>query len=261
MPSCSSAATICWRRGCIPAGGRCGRGWPRISSIRSAVLRRPWGWRWRRRFWPGRPRLTPIDLWALLRGADGALSAFAGARRLRRRHWPGIAATFYFRIPSGYGWSSCWSTRWWCSWLSTACACRGRAAVSAGRGASIHEIAASRSDQERASNAPAPLVARLRQTRVIMIGAVVLTIFLYLHQLILLLFVLAAIIAYIFDAGLGLAAKRSGWPRSPLAVALFALLFGTTCRACARRQRLLAEAGGSPATSGNRRELHPPGIG
>ena len=39
---------------------------------------------------------------------------------------------------------------------------------------------------------------------------------------------LAGIVAYIFTPGLDWAAKRTGWPRVVLAVALFLLLFGIT---------------------------------
>lgn len=103
-----------------------------------------------------------------------------------------------------------------------------------------------RSDQERAierARAAGPLNSG--ETRAIMIGAVVLTIFLYFIKLILLPFVLAAIIAYIFTPALDWAAKRSGWPRLPLAVALFVLLFGMTVLVLALAgQRLLAEGRG-----------------
>jgi predicted PurR-regulated permease PerM len=66
------------------------------------------------------------------------------------------------------------------------------------------------------------------EARAIMIGAVVLAVFLYFIKLILLPFVLAGIIAYIFTPGLDWAAKRTGWPRVLLAVVLFLLLFGIT---------------------------------
>ena len=66
----------------------------------------------------------------------------------------------------------------------------------------------------------------LGETRAIMIGAVVLTIFLYFIKLILLPFVLAGIVAYICTPLLDWAAKRTGWPRLLFAVALFLLLFG-----------------------------------
>jgi predicted PurR-regulated permease PerM len=66
------------------------------------------------------------------------------------------------------------------------------------------------------------------ETRAIMIGAVVLAIFLYLIKLILLPFVLASIIAYIFTPALDWAAKRTGWPRVLFAVLLFLVLFGIT---------------------------------
>ena len=84
-----------------------------------------------------------------------------------------------------------------------------------------------RSDEERAAErarAARPLDSG--EARAIMIGAVVLTIFLYFIKLILLPFVLAGIVAYIFTPGLDWAAKRTGWPRVPLAVALFLVLFG-----------------------------------
>jgi predicted PurR-regulated permease PerM len=86
-----------------------------------------------------------------------------------------------------------------------------------------------RNEEQRAierSRAAGPLDAG--EARAIMIGAVVLTVFLYFIKLILLPFVLAGIIAYIFTPGLDWAAKRTGWPRVPLAVALFLLLFGIT---------------------------------
>jgi predicted PurR-regulated permease PerM len=86
-----------------------------------------------------------------------------------------------------------------------------------------------RSEEQRAierARAAGPLDAG--EARSIMIGAVVLTIFLYFIKLILLPFVLAAIIAYIFTPGLDWAAKRTGWPRVLLAVVLFLLLFGIT---------------------------------
>jgi predicted PurR-regulated permease PerM len=66
------------------------------------------------------------------------------------------------------------------------------------------------------------------EARAIMIGAVVLAIFLYFIKLILLPFVLAGIIAYIFTPGLDWTAKRTGLPRVMLAVVLFLLLFGIT---------------------------------
>src|SRR5271154_4088254 len=64
------------------------------------------------------------------------------------------------------------------------------------------------------------------ETRAILIGAVVLTIFLYLIKLILLPFVLASIVAYICTPLLDWAAKRTGWPRLLFAVILFLLLLG-----------------------------------
>jgi predicted PurR-regulated permease PerM len=86
-----------------------------------------------------------------------------------------------------------------------------------------------RNEEQRAierARAAGPLDAG--EARSIMIGAVVLTIFLYFIKLILLPFVLAGIIAYIFTPGLDWAAKRTGWPRVLLAVVLFLLLFGIT---------------------------------
>jgi predicted PurR-regulated permease PerM len=85
------------------------------------------------------------------------------------------------------------------------------------------------SEEQRAierARAAGPLDAG--EARAIMIGAVVLTVFLYFIKLILLPFVLAGIIAYIFTPGLDWAAKRTGWPRVLLAVVLFLLLFGIT---------------------------------
>jgi len=64
------------------------------------------------------------------------------------------------------------------------------------------------------------------EARAIMIGAVVLTIFLYFIKLILLPFVLAGIIAYICTPALDWVAARTRWPRLLFAVALFLLLFG-----------------------------------
>jgi predicted PurR-regulated permease PerM len=64
------------------------------------------------------------------------------------------------------------------------------------------------------------------ETRAIMIGAVVLTIFLYFIKLILLPFVLAGIIAYMCTPLLDWAAKRTGWPRLFFAIVLFLLLLG-----------------------------------
>src|ERR1039458_958463 len=64
------------------------------------------------------------------------------------------------------------------------------------------------------------------EARAIMIGAVVLTIFLYFIKLILLPFVLAGIIAYICTPILDWTAKRTQWPRLFFAGTLFLLLFG-----------------------------------
>jgi predicted PurR-regulated permease PerM len=86
-----------------------------------------------------------------------------------------------------------------------------------------------RGDEERATEsarAAGPLDPG--EARAIMIGAVVLIVFVYLIKLILLPFLLAAIIAYIFTPGLDWAAKRTGWPRVVPAVMLFLLLFGIT---------------------------------
>ena len=81
------------------------------------------------------------------------------------------------------------------------------------------------------------------ETRAIMIGAVVLTIFLYFIKLILLPFVLAAIIAYICTPFLDWAAKRTRWPRLLFAVALFLVLFGISALVIVfAAQRLMVEA-------------------
>jgi predicted PurR-regulated permease PerM len=75
-----------------------------------------------------------------------------------------------------------------------------------------------------------------------MIGAVVLTIFLYFIKLILLPFVLAAIVAYICTPILDWAARRTQWPRLLFAVALFLLLFGISVLVIVfAGQRLLVE--------------------
>jgi predicted PurR-regulated permease PerM len=80
------------------------------------------------------------------------------------------------------------------------------------------------------------------EARAIMIGAVVLTIFLYFIKLILLPFVLAGIIAYIFTPLLDWAAKRTQWPRLFFAVALFLLLLAVTVLVLVfAGQRLLVE--------------------
>ncbi len=103
-----------------------------------------------------------------------------------------------------------------------------------------------RSEEQRAidrARAAGPLDSG--ETRAIMIGAVVLTIFLYFIKLILLPFVLAAIIAYILTPPLDWAAKRSGLPRALLAIALFLLLFGIAALMFVfAGQRLLVEARG-----------------
>jgi predicted PurR-regulated permease PerM len=83
------------------------------------------------------------------------------------------------------------------------------------------------------------------EARAIMIGAVVLTIFLYFIRLILLPFVLAAIIAYICTPFLDWAANRTKWPRLLFAVALFLVLFGLGALLIGfAAQRLLVEARG-----------------
>jgi predicted PurR-regulated permease PerM len=90
------------------------------------------------------------------------------------------------------------------------------------------------------------------EARAIMIGAVVLTIFLYFIKLILLPFVLAGIIAYICTPALDWAAARTRWPRLLFAVALFLLLFGIA--AVVMRfvaQRLLVEVRATAADLGD----------
>jgi predicted PurR-regulated permease PerM len=64
------------------------------------------------------------------------------------------------------------------------------------------------------------------EVRAIMIGAVVFLVFLYFIRLILLPFILAAIVAYICTPLLDEAARRTRWPRTLFAVALFLVLFG-----------------------------------
>ena len=106
-----------------------------------------------------------------------------------------------------------------------------------------------RNDEQRAierARAAGPLDSG--ETRAIMIGAVVLTIFLYFIKLILLPFVLAGIVAYILTPVLDWAAKRTGLPRVLLAVALFLLLFGLTVLVLVfAGQRLLVEGRGIAA--------------
>ena len=106
-----------------------------------------------------------------------------------------------------------------------------------------------RSDEQRVierARAAGPLDSG--ETRAIMIGAVVLTIFLYFIKLILLPFVLAGIVAYILTPVLDWAAKRSGLPRVLLAVVLFLLLFGLTALVLVfAGQRLLVEGRGIAA--------------
>jgi predicted PurR-regulated permease PerM len=103
-----------------------------------------------------------------------------------------------------------------------------------------------RTDEQRAidrARAAGPLDSG--ETRAIMIGAVVLTVFLYFIKLILLPFVLAGIIAYILTPPLDWAAKRSGLPRALLAIVLFLLLFGIAALMFVfAGQRLVVEARG-----------------
>jgi predicted PurR-regulated permease PerM len=108
----------------------------------------------------------------------------------------------------------------------------------------------------RGPNADERVVERTRavrpldtgEARSIMIGAVVLAVFLYFIKLILLPFVLAGIIAYIFTPALDWAAKRTGWPRALLAIILFLFLFGITVLVLAlASQRLLTEGRGIAA--------------
>jgi predicted PurR-regulated permease PerM len=86
------------------------------------------------------------------------------------------------------------------------------------------------------------------ETRAIMVGAVVLTIFLYLIKLILLPFVLAGIIAYICTPLLDFAARRTGWPRLLFAIALFLLMLaGVVVVILFAGERLAVEARGIAA--------------
>ncbi len=86
------------------------------------------------------------------------------------------------------------------------------------------------------------------EARAIMIGAVVLTIFLYFIKLILLPFVLAAIVAYICTPLLDWAARRTGWPRLLFAVILFLLFLGVcTLVIVFAGQRLVTETRGIAA--------------
>jgi predicted PurR-regulated permease PerM len=62
------------------------------------------------------------------------------------------------------------------------------------------------------------------ELRAIMIGAAVLAVFIYWIKLILLPFVLAGIVAYIFTPLLDWAARRTRWPRLLFAIALFLVL-------------------------------------
>ena len=102
------------------------------------------------------------------------------------------------------------------------------------------KLPSQRSDEQRAIG---PLDSG--ETRAIMIGALVLTIFLYFIKLILLPFVLAGIVAYILTPVLDWAAKRSGLPRLLLAVVLFLLLFGLFALVVVfAGQRLVAEGRG-----------------
>jgi predicted PurR-regulated permease PerM len=80
------------------------------------------------------------------------------------------------------------------------------------------------------------------EARAIMIGAVVLTIFLYLIKLILLPFVLAGIFAYIFTPLLDWATKRTQWPRLVFSIGLFLILLAVTVLVLVfASQRLLVE--------------------
>ena len=90
------------------------------------------------------------------------------------------------------------------------------------------------------------------EARAIMIGAVVLTIFLYFIKLILLPFVLAGIIAYICTPALDWATARTRWPRLLFAVALFLLLFGIAAVVMSFvAQRLLVEVRATAADLGD----------
>lgn len=81
------------------------------------------------------------------------------------------------------------------------------------------------------------------EARAIMIGAVVLIVFLYFIKLILLPFVLAAMIAYIFTPVLDWATERTRWPRLLFSVCLFLILFGITVLVIMLAgQRLIVEA-------------------
>ena len=83
-----------------------------------------------------------------------------------------------------------------------------------------------RSDPSRPERSRAAGPLDSGETRAIMIGAVVLTVFLYFIKLILLPFVLAAIVAYICTPVVEWATKRTGWPRLVFAIAAFLVLFG-----------------------------------
>ncbi len=81
------------------------------------------------------------------------------------------------------------------------------------------------------------------EARAIMIGAALLIVFLYFIKLILLPFILAAILAYVFTPFLDWAARRSGWPRVLFAVALFVVLVGAGSLVLSLAgQRLMTEA-------------------
>ena len=81
------------------------------------------------------------------------------------------------------------------------------------------------------------------ETRAVLIGAIVLSVFLYWIKLILLPFVLAAIVAYICTPLLDWAAARTRWPRLLFAIVLFIVLSAIALPAGVfASQRLVAEA-------------------
>jgi predicted PurR-regulated permease PerM len=86
--------------------------------------------------------------------------------------------------------------------------------------------AAKRKGEEAPPAAPMRAAGPLdsAETRSVMIGAILLTVFLYWIKLILLPFVLAAIVAYICTPLLDWAARRTRWPRLLLAIVLFLVL-------------------------------------
>jgi predicted PurR-regulated permease PerM len=107
----------------------------------------------------------------------------------------------------------------------------------------MKEVRGKNEDERPAARARAAGPLDSGEARAIMIGAVVLAIFLYFIKLILLPFVLAGIIAYIFTPFLDWAARRTRWPRLLFAVALFLLLFGLTALVIVvAAQRLMVEA-------------------